>query len=151
MRGPLGSQGDLVRNPRFTFRLIIVAQALLGILAGWQSQVGRSSLPSPLREYALGQPDPAGAELWLGSLFLILSIVITVGAFRFWPPTRPLYAVSFALAFLAAPALPPVVQSPLASALQLAGTALAGFIVALMYFDPSVAALFHRSQAPASA
>jgi hypothetical protein len=151
MRSPLGSQGDLVRNPRFTFRLIIVAQALLGILAGWQSQAGRSSLPSPLREYALDQPDPAGTELWLGSLFLILSIVITVGAFRFWPPTRPLYAVSFVLAFLAAPALPPVVQSPLASALQLAGTALAGFIVALMYFDPSVAALFNRSQAPASA
>jgi hypothetical protein len=151
MRGPLDSQGDLVRNPRFTFRLIIVAQALLGILAGWQSQAGRTSLPSPLREYAMGQPDPSGAELWLGSFFLILSIVLTVGTFRFWPPARPLYAVSFVLAFLAAPALPPVVQSPLASALQLSCTALAGFIIALMYFDPSVAAQFDRSRGAASA
>jgi len=108
---------------------------------------GRSSLPSPLREYVLSRPDPAGAELWLGSLFLILSIVTTIGALRFWPPTRPLYTGSFILAFLAAPIFPPTVQSPLATTLQLAGTALAGFIIALMYFTPEIATQFKRRAA----
>jgi hypothetical protein len=134
-----------VRNPRLTFRLILAAQAILGVLAGWQSIAGRTSLPAPLRDYALGQPAPAGAALWLALLFLVLSIVTTIGAFLFWPPARPLYAASFVLAFLAAPAFPLVVQSQLASTLQLAGTALAGFIIALMYFAPAVAAQFERS------
>jgi hypothetical protein len=151
MRDPLGRKEIFLTNPRLTFRLIIAAQAIVGILAGWQSIAGRGSLPSPLREYALSQPDPAGAELWLGLIFLILSIVTTLGAFLFWPPARPLYAASFALAFLAVPAFPPVVQSPLASTLQLAGTALSGFTIALMYFAPEIAALFHRRSSPDSA
>jgi hypothetical protein len=71
-----------MRKPRLTFRSIVAAQAILGVLTGWQSVAGRTSLPSPLRQYALGRPDPSGAELWLGLLFVILAVVTTVGAFR---------------------------------------------------------------------
>jgi hypothetical protein len=133
-----------VRSPRTTFRLIVVAQALLGLLAGWQSLAGRTDLPAPLQQYALTQPPPAGAELWLGLIFILLSIITTVGAFMFWPPARPLWAGSMVLAFVAAPFLPPAVQTSLASALQSAAVGLTGLAIGLMYFAPNVAAQFER-------
>ena len=131
-----------MRNPRIKFRLILVIQAVLGLLAGWQTLAGRAHLPAPLREYALSQPPAAGAPLWLGLLFAVLAIVTTVGAFLFWHLARPLWVGSFVLAFVAAPLFPPAVQTSIASTLQSAATALAGFLIALMYFAPEVAAEF---------
>jgi hypothetical protein len=131
-----------MRHPRTTFRAILALQVIVGLLAGWQSLAGRTALPTPLREYTLAQPELAGVQLWFGLLFALLAVVTTVAAFLFWPPARPLWVGSFALAFFAAPFFPPTIQTSLASTLQSAAGALAGLLVGLMYFAPSVAAQF---------
>jgi hypothetical protein len=131
-----------VRNPRTAFRILLVVQVALGLLGGWLSLAGRGDLPASLRQYALAQPTPAGAELWLGFLFIVLAIVATVGAFVFWRPARPLWAGSFLLACVVAPFYPPAVQTSLPSTLQSVATALSGLLFGLMYFTPDVAALF---------
>ena len=131
-----------MRHPRAVFRTILALQVIIGLLAGWQSVAGRAALPAPLREYVLAQPELAGAQLWFGLVFTLLAIVTMVAAFLFWPPARPLWVGSFALAFFAAPFFPPTIQTSLASTLQSAGTTLAGLLVGLMYFSPAIAGQF---------
>ena len=78
---------------------------------------------------------------------ILLTIITAVGLYRFWRPARPLYLASMALAYLAAPVTPPVVQTSLASMLPSLAAVLSGLMVGLMYFSPVASEFGHRRDA----
>jgi len=133
-------------NYRTSFRTVVVAQLVATILADWATQATRTALPSPLREFTLAQPAPAPWLIGMGVVMIALTLITTVGLFRFWSPARPMYLASMALAYLVAPLAPVVVQTAFASTLFSLAALLAGLMVGLMYFSPA-ASEFRRREA----
>lgn len=81
---------------------------------------------------------------------IVLTIVLTVGMYRFSRTVRAVYVGLYPVALLAAFFLPPTVQSGFVSALYSFGATITGLIIGLAFFSP-VAAEFEKRRAAVAA
>ena len=103
----------------------------------------KPSLPPALLGYLDAKVDapPTSWDLFVFFLLLfllIVGVVNTVGLYRFRPWARKLYLCGFVAGYAVITFLfrDPVVTTPLAYSLFSLGTALSGFMLALIFFSP---------------
>lgn len=123
--------------PRSLFRALVVGYVLANIAAGLLTV-------RPVERTAMPLLTPTGPQVALGGTLLVLGAASVLGLLRFWRPARPLFVGYLALAVAGTLVVPPVLQTPLASAVTTLSALLAGVVAGVMFTQP-VAAEFGRA------
>lgn len=130
------------------FRLLIVAEILLGVAAGF-AEYWQSPRLEKVQAYAdslegLLSPDSYVVLTGIILLLVVISSVSLYGLLQFKNWARWLYVISLALTFPLTLCLTPVtVEGPFETILYSMGEMLFGAIIALIFFSP-VSKFFQR-------
>lgn len=125
---------------RKTFRFLVLLSWVIGLACIAVLYAGLRDLPPELQSYwDRRAAEPLKALDFVPFAVLLvafpLSVAASVGLYRFKSWARPLYLLC-AVGFLPLPPFEPYFQTPFAASLGGIGTALYGFILALVYFSP---------------
>ena len=129
---------------RRQFRILLVLDYVVFVIGVAFAVASPYYLPPELRAYAEGPPTEEfslrDALLLSGvAAMLILSVVTTVGLWRFRRWARGVRLWGDVVAFASAPFFGPVVMTGLASAVCSLGTVIEGGLLALLYLSPMAA------------
>jgi hypothetical protein len=121
-------------------RILIVAEIVLAVAAGVVSYATWSLLPEPLlmylREEVRGPMTPKQVvQFGIGSLYVLVFLVASIGLFLCWRPARILYLFTAIISVLLTPFFGPHVDAGWGQMLTEASQVLSGGIIALVYFS----------------
>lgn len=122
------------------FRVIVVVAVLSALFSVFLSLAGERLLPVELQYYlqraAAQEAERGMAILALGIPILVVSVVVAVGLFLFWPWSRPLALIVTVASVVFTPVAGPIVESGWVGMFSELSSLLWGAVLASAYWSP---------------